>query len=75
MQEERPRIFEYQISAKDFAKLMDIEPEAVYQEADKITDELMKSFIRLEMPDQKYKKRKIMRNIRYFQSVATLMGY
>ena len=30
--------FEYQISAKDFAKLMDIEPEAVYQEADKITD-------------------------------------
>lgn len=35
---------------------MDIEPDNVYREADKITDELMKSFIRLEMPDQKYKK-------------------
>lgn len=27
---------------------MDIEPDNVYREADKITDELMKSFIRLE---------------------------
>lgn len=27
---------------------MDIEPDTVYREADKITDELMKSFIKIE---------------------------
>jgi hypothetical protein len=51
--------FEYQINAKDFAKLMDIEPDNVYREADKITDELMKSFIRLEKPAQRPKRRLI----------------
>lgn len=48
--------FEYQISAKDFAKLMDIEPDTVYREADKITDELMKSFIKIEKPQNNQKK-------------------
>lgn len=66
--------FEYQISAKDFAKLMDIEPEAVYQEADKITDELMKSFIRLEMPDQKYKKKKNYEKYQIFSKCSYLDG-
>lgn len=50
--------FEYQISARDFAKLMDVEPQAVYKEADVITDELMRSFIRLEMPQAKQRKKK-----------------
>lgn len=66
--------FEYQINAKDFAKLMDIEPDNVYREADKITDELMKSFIRLEMPDQKYKKKKNYEKYQIFSKCSYLDG-
>ena len=51
--------FEYQINAKDFAKLMDIEPDNVYREADKITDELMKSFIKIEKPQNNQKKKEL----------------
>lgn len=35
----------YEISIKEFAKLMNITPEAVYSEADNITNELMSAFL------------------------------
>lgn len=38
--------YEYVVTVPEFAALMDIEPTHVYQEADSITDELMKAFIR-----------------------------
>lgn len=38
--------YEYRISARDFADLMQIVPSHVYEEADSITDELMKGFIK-----------------------------
>ena len=53
---------------------MDIEPDNVYREADKITDELMKSFIRLEMPDQKYKKKKNYEKYQIFSKCSYLDG-
>lgn len=40
------QFYEYRISAKQFAELMDIDPSNVYDEADSITDELMKGFIK-----------------------------
>lgn len=42
--------FEYTITATDFAKFMDVDISNVYREADKITDELMKGFIKY-IPD------------------------
>lgn len=39
--------FEYEITAKEFANLMDIAVSHVYQEADGITDELMHGFMKL----------------------------
>lgn len=51
-----------------------IEPDNVYREADKITDELMKSFIRLEMPDQKYKKKKNYEKYQIFSKCSYLDG-
>lgn len=78
--------FEYQINAKDFAKLMDIEPDNVYREADKITDELMKSFIRLEKPQNNQKKKSYLKlqlfdmcqyenGLLYFQISKKMTGY
>lgn len=58
--------FEYQISARDFAKLMDVEPQAVYKESDAITDELMRSFIRLETPQEKQQRKKHYRKYQIF---------
>lgn len=43
---EDTQFYEYSISAIDFANLMDIVPQAVYQEADALTDELMHGFIK-----------------------------
>lgn len=40
--------FEYSITAKDFARLMDVSVSHVYQDADKITDELMRGFIKIQ---------------------------
>lgn len=37
--------YEYSISVQEFAKLMNVDPSNLYQEADKITDELMKGYI------------------------------
>lgn len=37
--------YEYSISVQEFARLMDIDPSNLYQEADKITDELMRGYI------------------------------
>lgn len=47
--------FEYTITIKDFAELMDIAPTNVYQKADRITDELMGGFVRTLTKDG-YKK-------------------
>lgn len=40
--------FEYSISAQDFAKLMGTSVQTVYQDADTMTDELMKGFIKID---------------------------
>lgn len=42
--------YSYEITVNDFAELMGIEKTHVYQEADKITDELMRGFLRA-IPD------------------------
>ena len=46
------QFFQYSISAVDFANLMDVVPQAVYKEADSLTDELMHGFIKY-VPDGK----------------------
>lgn len=53
--------FEYSIKASEFAKIMDIRPTNVYQEADNITTELMKTILTIRnddeaMPNVPYKK-------------------
>lgn len=45
--------YEYEILARDFANLMNISPSHVYEEADKITDELMHGFIKIAPADSK----------------------
>ncbi len=47
----------YEISIKEFAKLMNIKPEAVYSEADKITNELMTGFLCVVPKGKKYFKK------------------
>lgn len=49
--------FTYEISVKDFAELMNITPEAVYTEADSITDELMSGVLRVIPEGKKYFKK------------------
>ena len=51
------QFYEYKISARDFADLMQISPSHVYDEADSITDELMKGFIKY-IPDGKKRFKK-----------------
>lgn len=50
--------YEYEISAKKFAELMNVSPTHVYEEADKITDELMRGFIRIATTKSKKSFRK-----------------
>ena len=67
-------------------KLMDIEPDTVYREADKITDELMKSFIKIEKPQNNQKKKSYLKlqlfdmcqydnGLLYFQISKKMTGY
>lgn len=49
--------FSYEISVKEFAELMNITPEAVYTEADSITDELMSGVLRVIPEGKKYFKK------------------
>lgn len=49
--------FMYEISVKDFATLMGITSEAVYPEADKITDELLRGVIKIAKKDEQYFKK------------------
>lgn len=49
--------YTYEISVKEFAELMSITPEAVYSEADQITDELMSGFLRVVPDGKKYFKK------------------
>lgn len=49
--------YTYEISIKDFAELMNITPEAVYSEADKITDELMTGVLRVIPEGKKHFKK------------------
>lgn len=49
--------YTYEINVTDFANLMGITPQAVYTEADRITDELMSGFLRVVPEGKKnYKK-------------------
>ena len=47
------QFYQYSISAADFANLMDIVPQAVYKEADALTDELMHGFIKYKPEGKK----------------------
>lgn len=49
--------FTYDISIKEFAELMNVTPEAVYTEADGITDELMSGVLRVIPEGKKYFKK------------------
>lgn len=49
--------FTYEISIKDFSDMMGITPEAVYTEADSITDELMSGVLRIIPDGKKYFKK------------------
>lgn len=40
--------YEYEIGVKEFADLMGIAPTHVYQEADVVTDELMRGFVKIQ---------------------------
>ena len=48
--------YEYRINPKEFAKLMNIKPSHVYQEADEMTDSLMRAFISCDLSEGKSKK-------------------
>lgn len=58
--------FEYKIKASEFAELMAISASHVYEEADKITDELMKLYISV-VPEgkKKFKKYHVIRTCEY----------
>jgi len=58
--------FEYKIKASEFAELMGISASHVYEEADKITDELMKLYISV-VPEgkKKFKKYHVIRTCEY----------
>ena len=45
--------YEYEIFAKDFANMMNISSSHVYEESDRITDELMHGFIKIAQADNK----------------------
>ena len=50
--------YEYKLPAMQFADLMGISPTHIYEEADSITDELMKGFIKIyNQTNGKRKKR------------------
>lgn len=49
------KFYEYSITVSEFAKLMEIDKSNVYKEADSITDELMKGFIKFTPDDSKKK--------------------
>lgn len=53
--------YEYTISVPTFANLIGVDPSNIYKEADKITDELMKGFIRVNA-----EKRKTVRKYQLF---------
>lgn len=46
--------YEYEISVHEFSKIMGIKPEGVYQEADRITDELIHGILRVKSAEKKY---------------------
>lgn len=45
--------YEYEIGVKEFADLMGIAPTHVYQEADVVTDELMRGFVKIQEKNNK----------------------
>lgn len=51
------KFYEYSIKISDFSKMMNIDSSNVYKEADKITDELMRGFVKIKQKGvNKYKK-------------------
>lgn len=61
--------FEYSIKVADFAKFMGIDASNVYDEADKITDELMQGFIKYMPKDKKkFEKFQLFSKCKYTQN-------
>lgn len=51
------KFYEYSIKVSDFSRMMNIDSSNVYKEADKITDELMRGFVKVNQTgEKKYKK-------------------
>lgn len=48
------QFYTYEITVPDLAKVMGVTTQAVYKEADQVTDELMKSVLRVAEPNSKY---------------------
>lgn len=48
--------YEFELTAKDFADLMGVSVKAVYKESDKITNELMSGFVRIQTKKDNYRK-------------------
>lgn len=63
--------YEYSISAKEFAALMDTEPQNVYQDADKLTDELMHGFIKYKPDGRNFTKFQLFDKCKYENSILT----
>lgn len=65
--------YQYEITVNDFAVLMGIKKTHVYQEADKITDELASAFLTIQTPGkQEFKKRTLMTCCDYANGVITM---
>lgn len=66
------QFYQYSISAADFANLMDIVPQAVYKEADALTDELMHGFIKYKPEGKKgFVKFSLFEQCTYFDGMLT----
>ena len=48
--------YEYGLTVPEFAAMMDVEPTNVYQEADAITDELMRAFVKVKRENNRFRK-------------------
>lgn len=66
------KLFEYTISAKEFASLTGVQANHIYEEADKITDELMKGFVKYRpFGRREFVKHQLFKTCRYVDGDLT----
>ena len=65
--------YEYEISVQNFAEILDIKPQSIYQEIDKVTDELMRGLLIVKMKDNKsFKKYSLFSKCEYNHSAGLI---